>query len=157
MFFHSKSKFNFIKGVVAMSKEQQTENCTSFAKGLFIGSLVGAVAALLWAPKSGREMREDLSDKMKVAGDKSKEVAYTVGSKVSDIAKTVSNKTCDVAQVVGSGAGHIISGVKQVSADVAENVKDTAANIAGEVAEASSEIAEDVAETAEQAAKKIKS
>ena len=34
---------------------------SSFLKGFLIGGLIGAVSALLFAPKSGREMREDIS------------------------------------------------------------------------------------------------
>ncbi len=35
-------------------------NGGEFFKGLLFGGIVGAVAALLYAPKSGKEMREDL-------------------------------------------------------------------------------------------------
>ena len=31
-----------------------------FLKGLLLGGTIGAVLALLYAPKSGREMREDI-------------------------------------------------------------------------------------------------
>lgn len=35
----------------------------SFLRGLLLGGLVGAVAALLYAPKSGKEMRRDIKRK----------------------------------------------------------------------------------------------
>lgn len=35
-----------------------------FLKGVLIGGVLGAVAALLYAPKSGRETREELGHKM---------------------------------------------------------------------------------------------
>ena len=34
---------------------------SGFFKGFLFGGLLGAIAALLFAPKSGREMREDIS------------------------------------------------------------------------------------------------
>ena len=34
-----------------------------FFKGLLIGSLIGSVVALLYAPKSGKETREDINKK----------------------------------------------------------------------------------------------
>ena len=34
---------------------------SGFFKGFLFGGLIGAVAALLFAPKTGREMREDIS------------------------------------------------------------------------------------------------
>ncbi|HFE63684.1 hypothetical protein B1H10_06265 [candidate division KSB1 bacterium 4484_188] len=36
---------------------------TEFLKGLLIGGIVGSVVALLYAPKSGKETREDISKK----------------------------------------------------------------------------------------------
>ena len=38
-----------------------SERGTDFAKGLFIGGLIGAILGILYAPKSGRETREDIS------------------------------------------------------------------------------------------------
>lgn len=35
----------------------------AFAKGFFVGGLIGATLALLFAPKSGRELREDIKQK----------------------------------------------------------------------------------------------
>jgi gas vesicle protein len=37
--------------------------CCHWMHGLFVGALVGAVVGLLWAPKSGKETREELSMK----------------------------------------------------------------------------------------------
>jgi gas vesicle protein len=43
--------------------------CGDWVKGLFIGGLVGVIVGLLYAPKSGRETRDELSDKAKdIAG-----------------------------------------------------------------------------------------
>ena len=43
--------------------------CGDWMKGLLIGSLVGIVVGMLYAPKSGRETRDELSEKAKdIAG-----------------------------------------------------------------------------------------
>jgi len=47
-------------------------NSMDFFKGLFIGGAVGAAIALLYAPKSGKETREDLSQKADEVYDKLK-------------------------------------------------------------------------------------
>lgn len=39
--------------------------CCYWVQGLLIGGLVGVVAGMLLAPKSGRETREELSEKAK--------------------------------------------------------------------------------------------
>ena len=53
------------------------ENNDGMAKGLIIGfitgSVVGAVLALLYAPKSGKEMRRDIKDKTNELVDKGEE------------------------------------------------------------------------------------
>lgn len=43
-------------------------NVYSLAKGILIGGLVGAGVALLYAPKSGKHLRQDMN--IKVAGRK---------------------------------------------------------------------------------------
>ncbi|OPY05154.1 MAG: YtxH-like protein [Syntrophaceae bacterium PtaB.Bin038] len=47
--------------------------CGDWLKGLLIGGLVGVVVGLLYAPKSGRETRDELSDKAKDIAGKLKE------------------------------------------------------------------------------------
>ncbi len=43
--------------------------CGDWMKGLLIGSLVGIIVGMLYAPKSGRETRDELSEKAKdIAG-----------------------------------------------------------------------------------------
>ncbi len=44
-----------------------------FVKGVLIGGALGAIAALLYAPKSGRETREDLSGRMEDMYSKARE------------------------------------------------------------------------------------
>ena len=43
-------------------QEYPVQSGSTFFKGAFIGALVGAAAALLFAPKPGRELRGDLSE-----------------------------------------------------------------------------------------------
>jgi gas vesicle protein len=40
-----------------------SDRCIDFAKGLVIGGLIGAVLGVLYAPKSGKETREDIARK----------------------------------------------------------------------------------------------
>ncbi|WP_054955477.1 YtxH domain-containing protein [Paenibacillus dakarensis] len=47
--------------------------------GALIGSIAGSVAALLLAPKSGKELREDIASGARQVGDKVQEVAGKVG------------------------------------------------------------------------------
>ena len=55
----------------------------SVLAGIGIGVLVGAVAGLLLAPKSGEETRDDLSKSLNDLSDKVTELGRTVGHKVT--------------------------------------------------------------------------
>lgn len=52
----------------------------SFLTGLIVGAAVGAIAALLLAPKSGKELRESLAEE----GRKLKERAMREGRRFAD-------------------------------------------------------------------------
>jgi len=120
-------------------EQYPVQSGSTFAKGIFIGGLLGAAAALLFAPKPGRELRGDLSEKVGMVTDRTKEVATVVGDKASEIAKTVSSKTSDLARTVNQGRNDVMDSVKKASADVAEE----ATRASGEVAAASVEAKED--------------
>lgn len=49
-------------------------NTKSFVKGAAVGALVGSVAALLLAPKSGKETREDIKKLALDLGDKAEAI-----------------------------------------------------------------------------------
>ncbi len=71
-----------------MYKDQQGNMGKGFVLGFFIGGVIGAVTALLFAPKSGRELRQDIKEKV----DEIKDGAKKVTSQVKDITQTFVNK-----------------------------------------------------------------
>ncbi|CAI6084653.1 hypothetical protein PAECIP112173_04360 [Paenibacillus sp. JJ-100] len=122
-----------------VEEQYPVQSGSTFAKGLFIGGLLGAAAALLFAPKPGRELRGDLSEKVGMMTDRTKEVATVVGDKASELARTVSSKTSDLARTVNQGRNDVMDSVRKASADVAEE----ATRASEEVAAASAEAKED--------------
>jgi len=50
-----------------------SDRIEDFIKGLLIGGLVGAALGILYAPKSGKEMREDICKKSEELVTKAKE------------------------------------------------------------------------------------
>src|SRR6185312_10792916 len=48
-----------------MDKERKREMARSFWKGTLVGAVLGAVAGILLAPKSGKETREDIKRNVK--------------------------------------------------------------------------------------------
>ena len=70
----------------------------SVLAGIGIGVLVGAVAGLLLAPKSGQETRDELSKSLNDLSDKVTDLGRTVGTKVSS---AVDRTRAQMAQKLG--------------------------------------------------------
>jgi len=66
-------------------------------KGAIIGGVIGAVAALLLAPKSGRELRSDICDRYSTVQDRTKQLLSDATSKTQEIAKQVGQQASDMA------------------------------------------------------------
>jgi len=111
-------------------EQYPVQSSSNFAKGLFIGGLLGAAAALLFAPKPGRELRGELSEKVGIVTDRTKEVAAVVSDKATELAKTVSSKTSDLAKTVSQGRDEVMDSVRKASADVAEEATKASSQVA---------------------------
>lgn len=61
-------------------------NSKNLTCGILTGVLVGASTALLFAPKGGRELREDISTNARIAGAKGRELAE-LGREVVGVVK----------------------------------------------------------------------
>lgn len=99
-------------------------NSKDFIIGTLIGGMVGATLALLFAPKSGKELREDINQGAKQAKDLAtdwkniaqekgsdwKELAYDKGSEIkqkavdstNELTKNVAKKTKDITDSIES-------------------------------------------------------
>lgn len=64
--------------------------------GAAIGTIVGSVTALLFAPKAGRELRKDIAEGARQVGEKTQEVAGKVGEQSTEIAGKVKEKAEDL-------------------------------------------------------------
>jgi gas vesicle protein len=64
--------------------EREEASATTKLTYLLIGGGIGAVIALLFAPKSGQELRGDIADATRKGIEKSKETAALVGEKAGD-------------------------------------------------------------------------
>ncbi|MFC4618289.1 YtxH domain-containing protein [Camelliibacillus cellulosilyticus] len=71
-------------------------NKKDFFLGAFVGGVVGAVAALLFAPKSGKEIRSDISEQSQNLVKKGGDFAQLAKEKSSNLARTVSDQSIEV-------------------------------------------------------------
>ncbi|WP_186438537.1 YtxH domain-containing protein [Cohnella terricola] len=58
-------------------------------KGALIGGVIGAAAALLLAPKSGKELRGDIRDRYSSMQDRTKQLLSEAGNRTREMAKHV--------------------------------------------------------------------
>ena len=101
---------------------------------LLIGAGIGATLALLFAPKSGRELREDIADYTKrgmdaagegarVIGERATELYGTTASRAADAYGTAANKVSDaygtaagkVSEAYGAARDRVAAGAEGVS------------------------------------------
>jgi gas vesicle protein len=62
-----------------------------------VGAAVGAVVALLFAPKSGRELREDLADATRKGVDRARETGSQLGTRAGEYYDTASERARELA------------------------------------------------------------
>ncbi len=63
------------------------ENKGDFVAGVFIGSIVGAVCGIMWAPAPGRETRARVAEKGKEVGKAAKVKMEQKSEMAQDVAK----------------------------------------------------------------------
>jgi gas vesicle protein len=78
---------------------------------LAIGGTIGAVVALLFAPKAGRELREDIADVTRKGVDRTRETTKQLGSKAGEYYDVAAEK-----------AGELAGAAREVAARKGENL-----------------------------------
>jgi gas vesicle protein len=98
--------------MTTQTKDAKETKKRSVWLGIAIGGAVGAVSAMLVAPKSGKETRENISNKYQDISDKTKEQVSNVGQKTQEVAEKVSGQISSLADRV-----------KKVEKDAEKDVK----------------------------------
>ncbi|MGN7941821.1 YtxH domain-containing protein [Virgibacillus sp. 6R] len=115
-----------------------------FMIGSIVGGLIGAAAALMLAPKSGKEIREELgqqANKMKEqSGRFSAEQIFEKGSDFVNVAK---DKTSTLSQVVSEQSSQIMNKVRDITKNSNGQANEVIENMVGDALE---QIADDLTE-----------
>lgn len=69
-----------------------------------LGAVVGAAVALLLAPKSGRELREDIADATRKGVDRARETGSQLGSRAGEYYDAASARAGELAQTAREAA-----------------------------------------------------
>lgn len=132
------------------------------AQGAILGTLVGAAAGLLLAPKSGKETREDIVDAFNDTVDTVKDGAINAVDSAKDGYEDLRYRAYTDLKPIKDGFEYgteIVketgSQIKDASKDAAENIKDGASDVKDIVKEGAKE-AKEVAEETKDTAKEVK-
>jgi gas vesicle protein len=82
-------------------------NVTTKLTYLLIGGGIGAVIALLFAPKSGQELREDIADVTRKGIEKSKETAAQLQERAGEYYEVGRERANELYQTAQEKAGEI--------------------------------------------------
>ncbi len=92
---------------------------------LLIGGGIGAILALLFAPKSGQELRGDIADATRKGIDRSREAAQQLGERAGEYYEATRERAAELYSTASEKVG-----------DVARTARETAARQTGTVAAA---------------------
>ena len=101
------------------NQNRNKENHTSknFIAGAVIGGVVGAAAALLLAPKAGKEIRSGLNNQMNNLLEKTTQLSDDVFEKSNGLAAATKEKTALLSKAVVQQSKEIVNKAKGLTSD----------------------------------------
>ena len=101
-----------------------------------VGAGIGAVLALLFAPKSGEELRSDIADATRKGIDKSKEAAQQLGAKAGELYDTARETAGEYYEATRERAAELYDTAAAKAGDVVTRTKDAVSSQAGSLSAA---------------------
>lgn len=135
--------------------------------GALAGAAVAGIATLLFAPKSGKDLRKDIGkqtdkaidtaeDYMDVARDKGSDVLDTAQDAGSDLMENRQKTMHKMGNQIGRAADHAKQGLTETAKYDMKQAADTHKKAIEQTKEIAKDTAEDVKDTAEEAKKEAK-
>jgi len=112
------------------------DNISTRLTYLLIGGGIGAVIALLFAPKSGHELRGDIADATRKGIDKSREAAQQLGDRAGEYYEATRERAGEIYTQGRERASELYSQAAERVGDVAQTARETAKNRTSTVAAA---------------------
>jgi len=108
-------------------------NGKDFLLGAVVGGVIGAITALLLAPKPGDELRADIKDTVNTVSNRTQEIANQVTDKSQVIAKNVSERSQVLAKNVSERGQVIAKTVGSQTTEWVDKAKELAETVVTEV------------------------
>jgi gas vesicle protein len=105
------------------------DNISTRLTYFLVGAGIGAVLALLFAPKSGEELRNDIADATRKGIDRSKDAATQLGQKAGEYYDTTRQKAGEYYDAARETAGEYYEATRERASEL----YDTASSKAGDV------------------------
>ena len=112
------------------------DNISTRLTYLLIGGGIGAVIALLFAPKSGQELRGDIADATRKGIDKSREAAQQLGDRAGEYYEATRDRASEFYSQASERASDLYSHAAERVGEVAQTARETASRKTGTVAAA---------------------
>lgn len=112
------------------------DNISTRLTYLLIGGGIGAVIALLFAPKSGHELRGDIADATRKGIDKSRETAQQLGDRAGEYYEAGRERAAELYTQASERASDLYTQAADRVGEVAQTARDTATRKTSTVAAA---------------------
>jgi gas vesicle protein len=100
---------------------------------LLIGGGIGAVLALLFAPKSGQELRGDIADATRKGIDRTRETAAQVGARAGEYYEVGRQRAGEYYDATREKASELYATATEKASDYVGTAKDVAARTAAPI------------------------
>ena len=82
---------------------------------LLIGGGIGAILALLFAPKSGQELRSDIADATRKGIDRSREAAQQLGDRAGEYYEATRGRAAELYSQAAEKVGEVAQGAREAA------------------------------------------
>ena len=113
-------------------EDEESSGAGSFLAGALVGGVIGAAAALFLAPKSGSEMRGDLTTQASHLKDKSIEISSVAKEKATGLTSAAKEKTGEFSKTIQEQSGQLVDKVKSMKSKTSVPMDDGTASSEGE-------------------------
>ena len=103
---------------------------------LLIGGGIGAVIALLFAPKSGQELRGDIADATRKGIDRSREAAQHLGERAGEVYQVGRERAGEYYEATRDRASELYTQATDKVGEVAQNAREAASRQSNTIAAA---------------------
>src|SRR6266513_393544 len=97
-------------------RRDSSESISTRLTYLLIGGGIGAILALLFAPKSGQELRGDLADATRKGIDRSREAAQQLGDRAGEYYEATRERASELYSTASEKVGEVARTAREAAA-----------------------------------------